>query len=79
MLDELKNLLAELTDELQAISNKSIDEEVDRRMLEYREKLIAEIQAEKKTELDEKALEIKAVNNLIDRYEPKETETEVTL
>lgn len=72
LLEALKNAHKECEAELAAILNSSDEEEIAKELRAYEEKLRASYSEQKDAKIHEKELEIKALDNLIEREEQKE-------
>lgn len=72
LLEALKNAHKECEAELAAILNSSDEEEIQKELRAYEEKLRASYSELKDEKIHEKELEIKALDNLIEREEQKE-------
>lgn len=71
LLEALKNAHKECEAELAAILNSSDEEEIQKELRAYEEKLRASYSEQKEAKIHEKELEIKALDNLIAREEQK--------
>lgn len=72
LLEALKNAHKECEAELAAILNSSDEEEIQKELRAYEENLRASYSEQKDAKIHEKELEIKALDNLIEREEQKE-------
>ena len=69
MVEEYKEFLAELENELVELQNVSIDTAVENRMAEIHEQIVAEETKKKENAIAEKQLEIEATKRIIARLE----------
>ena len=69
MVEEYKEFLAELENELVELQNVSIDTAVENRMAEIHEQVVAEETKKKENAIAEKQLEIEATKRIIARLE----------
>lgn len=73
LLEALKNAHKECEAELEALVNASDEEEIQKELRAYEETLRASYSEQKQAKIQEKELEIKALDNLIEREEQKES------